>query len=165
MASLTAPAPASTSAERSYLDHGAPWWRRVLLTREMAIIALLLAVIIVASAVLPKFATPITLGFLLLDVTPILLIALPMTCVIITGEIDLSVGSMVGLGSVLFGIMHQAGLSIPVAALIAVLAGVVGGSSKSATCRSKLAQAPLSEARRSSSVRIALASSSGVGLL
>jgi rhamnose transport system permease protein len=128
MASLTAPAQASTSAERSYLDHGAPWWRRVLLTREMAIIALLLAVIIVASGVLPKFATPITLGFLLLDVTPLLLIALPMTCVIITGEIDLSVGSMVGLGSVLFGIMHQAGLSIPVAALIAVLAGVVGGT-------------------------------------
>ncbi|HEY6812924.1 MAG TPA: ABC transporter permease, partial [Propionibacteriaceae bacterium] len=100
----------------------------ILLTREMAIIALLLAVIIVASAVLPKFATPVTLGFLLLDVTPILLIALPMTCVIITGEIDLSVGSMVGLSSVLFGITHQAGLSIPVAALIAVLVGVVGGT-------------------------------------
>jgi rhamnose transport system permease protein len=128
MASLTAPAPASTEAQRSYLDHGAPLWRRILLTREMAIIALLLAVIIVASAVLPKFATPVTLGFLLLDVTPILLIALPMTCVIITGEIDLSVGSMVGLSSVLFGIMHQAGLPIPVAALIAVLVGAVGGT-------------------------------------
>jgi rhamnose transport system permease protein len=128
MASLTAPAQASTEAAQSYLDHGAPLWRRILLTREMAIIALLLAVIIVASAVLPKFATPVTLGFLLLDVMPILLIALPMTCVIITGEIDLSVGSMVGLSSVLFGLMHQAGLSIPVAALIAVLVGVVGGT-------------------------------------
>ena len=50
MASLTAPAEATTEAERSYLDHGAPLWRRVLLTREMAIIALLLAVIVVASA-------------------------------------------------------------------------------------------------------------------
>jgi rhamnose transport system permease protein len=125
--SLTAPAETTTEAERSYLDHGAPLWRRVLLTREMAIIVLLLAVIIVASAALPRFATPITLGFLLLDVMPILLIALPMTCVIITGEIDLSVGSMVGLSSVLFGIVHQAGLSIPLAALIAILAGVVGG--------------------------------------
>ena len=128
MASLTAPAEATTEAARSYLDHGAPLWRRVLLTREMAIIALLLAVIIVASAALPRFATPVTLGFLLLDVMPILLIALPMTCVIITGEIDLSVGSMVGLSSVLFGIMHQTGLSIPLAALIAVLAGIVGGA-------------------------------------
>ena len=72
-----------------YLDHGQPLWRRVLLTREMAIIALLIVVIIVASAVVPRFGTTVTLGFLLLDVTPILLIALPMTLVIITGEIDL----------------------------------------------------------------------------
>jgi len=128
VASLAAPAEASTAVELSYLDHGAPLWRRILLTREMAIIALLVAVIIVASAALPKFATPITLGFLLLDVTPILLIALPMTCVIITGEIDLSVGSMVGLSSVIFGIIHQAGLPIPIAALIAILVGVVGGA-------------------------------------
>ena len=128
VASLTAPVEASTAVEPSYLDHGAPLWQRILLTREMAIIALLIAVIIAASLELPKFATPITLGFLLLDVTPILLIALPMTCVIITGEIDLSVGSMVGLSSVLFGITHQAGLPIPAAALIAILVGVVGGA-------------------------------------
>ena len=41
--------------------------------------------------------------FLLLDVAPILLIALPMTLVIITGEIDLSVASTVALSSVILG--------------------------------------------------------------
>ena len=47
---------------------------------------------------------------------PILLIALPMTLIIVTGEIDLSVASVVALSSVLVGILHQdAGLSIPVA--------------------------------------------------
>ena len=130
MASVTAPAPAPApeTKERRYLDHGQPLWRRVLLTREMAIIGLLIVVIIVASAVVPRFGTTVTLGFLLLDVTPILLIALPMTLVIITGEIDLSVASMVGLSSVIFGVMHQTGLSIPTAALLALVVGAIGGT-------------------------------------
>ncbi len=129
MASVTAPAPAPApeTKERRYLDHGQPLWRRILLTREMAIIGLLIVVIIVAAAVVPKFGTTVTLGFLLLDVTPILLIALPMTLVIITGEIDLSVASMVGLSSVIFGVLYQAGLSIPTAALAALVVGAVGG--------------------------------------
>ena len=130
MASVTAPAPAPApdTKEQRYLDHGQPLWRRILLTREMAIIALLIAVIIVASAVVPRFGTTVTLGFLLLDVTPILLIALPMTLVIITGEIDLSVASMVGLSSVIFGVLHQSGLSIPIAALLALGVGAIGGT-------------------------------------
>ena len=128
MASLTAPAPTSVGPDRRYRDHGRPLWRRLLLTREMAIIALLVVVVVVASAVVPRFGTPVTLSFLLLDVTPILLIALPMTLVIITGEIDLSVASMVGLSSVVFGTVHQAGLPVPAAALVALLVGALGGA-------------------------------------
>ena len=94
----------------------------------MAIIGLLIAVVIVASAIVPKFGTPITMYFLLLDVTPILLIALPMTMVITTGEIDLSVASMAGLSSVLFGVMFQAGLPIPLAIVLALVAGAAGGA-------------------------------------
>ena len=67
--------------------------------------------------------------YLLLDMAPILLIALPMTLIIITGEIDLSVASVVGLSSVLVGLLHHdAGLSIPVAGLIAILVGAVAGA-------------------------------------
>ena len=44
----------------------------------------------------PNFDGPLTIYFLLLDIAPILLIALPMTLIIITGEIDLSVASIVG---------------------------------------------------------------------
>ena len=51
-----------------------------------------------------------------------------MTLVIITGEIDLSVASMVGLSSVVFGILHQGGLPIPLAAIVALVVGVVGGA-------------------------------------
>ena len=75
----------------------------------MAIIALLVIVAVVAVASVRGFASPITLTFLLLDVMPILLIALPMTLIIITGEIDLSVASIAGLASVLTGVLTRPG--------------------------------------------------------
>lgn len=115
------------TSERRYADYGRPAWRRILFNRESAIIALLLVVIAVASAIVPKFATPVTMGYLLFDITPILLIALAMAPVMITGDIDLSVGSMVGLSSVVLGILSQAGASIPVAALVALAVGAIGG--------------------------------------
>src|SRR5690606_34063725 len=63
-----------------------------------------------------------------LDVAPILFIALPMTLVIVTGEIDLSVGSMVGLSSVVTGALVQSGAPFEVAAIAALLVGVLGGA-------------------------------------
>jgi rhamnose transport system permease protein len=111
-----------------YQVHAEPLWKRVLLTREVAVIALLVVVVLYSNARVPNFSGPLTLPFLVLDVAPILLIALPMTLVIVTGEIDLSVASVVGLSSVLVGILHHdAGLSIPVAGLLALVAGVLCG--------------------------------------
>ena len=95
---------------RSYPAYGRPLWQRVLLTRETAVIVLLLAVIGYSMANVPFFDGPLTRYFLLLTITPILLIALPMTMVIVTGEIDLSVASVVGLSSVLVGVLHEHGL-------------------------------------------------------
>jgi len=113
---------------RTYAAHTQPLWRRVLLTRESAVIALLVIVTVYSLADVANFDGPLTLTYLLLDITPILLIALPMTMVIITGEIDLSVASVVGLSSVLLGDLHQAGLSIPLAALLACGAGLLCGA-------------------------------------
>ena len=87
--------------------------RRALLGRDAAIVALLVVVYLVGYTQVPYFAGPTTIYFLLLDVLPLLLIALPMTLIIITGEIDLSVASMLGLSSVLVGVLFQAGWSIP----------------------------------------------------
>jgi rhamnose transport system permease protein len=112
---------------RTYRAHARPAWRRILLTREMAIIALLLLVIGVALASVRNFDSPLTVTYLLRDVAPILLIALPMTLIIITEEIDLSVASIVGLSSVVTGLLTQAGLPFPAAALVASLVGTLGG--------------------------------------
>ncbi len=119
---------ATRAAGRSYPDYSEPLWRRVLLTRESAVIALTVLVIVYSLANVPNFDGPLTLKFLLQDIAPLLLIALPMTMVIITGEIDLSVASIMGLSSVLLGVLHEHGMPVPAAALLALLAGLACGA-------------------------------------
>src|SRR3954447_25816379 len=116
-------------ATRTYPAYSRSLWRRVLLTREFAVIALLAIVYFYSNANVPAFDGPLTLYYLFLDIAPILLIALPMTLVIITGEIDLSVASVMGLSSALIGVLHaDAGMSIPMAAVVAILVGAVCGA-------------------------------------
>jgi rhamnose transport system permease protein len=117
-----------TASPRVYKDYSRPLWQRILITREGAVYAALILVIIGATLSVRNFGSPITMTYLLLDVTPILLIALPMTLVIVTGEIDLSVASVVGLSSVVLGTLHQAGLPIPAAAIVAIVVGAVAGA-------------------------------------
>jgi rhamnose transport system permease protein len=113
----------------AYAAHAHPWWRRSLLTPEVAVILALVLVYGWSNANVANFDGPLTLYYLFLDTAPILLIALPMTLVIVTGEIDLSVASVVGLSSVLVGMLHHdAGLSIPAATVLAVLMGMVAGA-------------------------------------
>ena len=122
---LTRPEPGA----RTYPAYSRPLWQRALFTREFAVITLLVAVFFYSTANVPNFDGPLTLYYLFLDLAPIMLISLPMTMIIITGEIDLSVASVVGLSSVLVGILHQdAGLSIPAAAVLAILIGGVAGA-------------------------------------
>src|SRR5215510_1125543 len=56
------------------------------------------------------------------------LLAVALTPVIITGGIDLSVGSMMGLAAVVFGMAcNDWKLSLPAAASVALLTGLAGG--------------------------------------
>jgi rhamnose transport system permease protein len=113
---------------RTYKAHSHSAWRRALLTRETGVIALLVIVIAVALATVPNFDSPLTVTYLLRDLAPILLIALPMTLIIITEEIDLSVASIVGLSSVMTGILTQAGWPFALAAVTAVVVGAIAGA-------------------------------------
>lgn len=115
--------------ERTYADYSRPLLWRVMLTREFAVIALLVLVYFYAYGNVANFDGPLTLYYLFLDIAPILLIALPMTLVIITGEIDLSVASTMGLTSVMLGILHHdAGLSIPLAIVGSLVIGSICGA-------------------------------------
>ncbi|MBE1875641.1 ABC transporter permease [Myceligenerans pegani] len=119
---------AGPNGGRVYAAHARPLWRRVLVTREASIIGLLLAVVAVATVAVPNFDSPLTTTFLLREITPILLVALPMTLIIVTEEIDLSVASVIGLSSVVVGLGVQAGWPFPVAVGLAVVVGAVAGA-------------------------------------
>lgn len=112
---------------RTYRAHARPFWRRALLTREAAVIGILLLVIVVSLATVRNFDSPLTVTYLLRDIAPILLIALPMTLIIVTEEIDLSVASIVGLSSVTVGVLTQSGWPFEIAALAAIVVGLVAG--------------------------------------
>ncbi|GGM08303.1 ABC transporter permease [Promicromonospora citrea] len=118
----------SAPTNRPVPTHARPWWQRALLTREMLTLAILAVAWVVASATVRGFDGPLTITYLVLDIAPVLLIALPMTLVVATGEIDLSVASVVGLSSVTFGLLFQAGAGPWQAALVSVLLGAVCGA-------------------------------------
>ncbi|PWH13459.1 MAG: autoinducer 2 import system permease LsrD [Anaerolineae bacterium] len=61
------------------------------------------------------------------DFAHIMLAALPLTLVIITGGIDISIASVMGLTSIVLGVTWQAGLDIFVAMVVALLVGVLCG--------------------------------------
>lgn len=125
-ATLTGTATQTTTI-RHIADYDRPLWQRLLLTREAAIIGLFVLVVIVAAAIIPNFGSQITMTYLLLDMFPILIIALPMTAIIVTGEIDLSVASVVGFSSVLTGVLTQAGVPFGLTIVIAIVAGLLCG--------------------------------------
>jgi rhamnose transport system permease protein len=95
---------------------------------DTAIIIAVLLSIAVASATVTGFASPRNTGFLLIDLIPILLLALPMTLIILTGEIDLSVASVAGFVSCVFGSLWSAGLSLELIIPLCVVLGAVSGA-------------------------------------
>jgi len=119
---------ASTSKTLQGEPKGRTGLKRMLLGRDAIMIYLLLATIVLFALFLPRFASPVTVGFLLLDVIPVLLIAMPMTLIVITGEIDLSVASIAGLTSASLGVMWAAGIEMGVAIALAIVIGILAGA-------------------------------------
>ncbi len=96
--------------------------------QERVLIVLLLAEIAIFSFVGQNFLTSAN-GFEIVRLSVELgLLALSLTPVIVTGGIDLSVGSMMGLAAVLFGkLWRDFGWPIELAALAALFTGFAGG--------------------------------------
>ena len=122
-------APEHREPTRSYPSYSRPLALRLLGTREFAVFALLVGVFLYATANVEFFDGPLTLYFLFRDLAPVLVIALPLTLIIVTGEIDLSVASVMGLSAVVMAMLHfEAGWSIPAAAAAAVVVGTICGA-------------------------------------
>ncbi len=101
--------------------------RRLLTSRAALMTYILVALLVFASVMVPRFAQPRTATFLLLDVIAILLMAMPMTLVMINGDIDLSVASVAGLSSASLGVLYAVGMPFWWAVVVCLLIGLACG--------------------------------------
>lgn len=101
------------------------WWNAY--RQEAVLIGLLAVLMIWAGMVDPLFTAWNTQLKLSENIWEVALLALPMTLIIITGGIDLSVGSTMALSTVCFGLGIRGGLPFGVAAVLALVAGVAAG--------------------------------------
>src|SRR5262249_23649675 len=100
----------------------------VLSTGVWILLAALLAEVALFSAIAQNFLSASNFFEVLRFSVELGLLAIALTPVIITGGIDLSVGSMMGLAAVVFGaVWRDWSLPLPAAACITLLLGIAGG--------------------------------------
>lgn len=102
-------------------------WAR-LRTWEGFLVCALIFIVLMNTVLSPQFMTlgnQINLFHLSIEK---IIVALAMTFIIINAEIDLSVGSMMGLAACAFGYLFQAGVDPVLSIGIVLLIGVVGGA-------------------------------------
>ena len=103
-------------------------WRSVLLRHEMVLLAVVVIEWLCFNAIGPRFGTLDNNFDILRHTVEIGLLALAMTPIVLTGGIDLSVGSLLGLCAILFGkLWRDAGLPPMVAAACTLGIGAIGG--------------------------------------
>ena len=96
-------------------------------SQELVLLVALAVALAILAVLTDRFMTVSNLlnqGRLMTEVA---LVALPMTFIIITGGIDLSVGSIMGLTAILLGIFWQMGMPLPIAVAAAITVAAVAG--------------------------------------
>ena len=119
----TASAPAATLDET---HRDLPW--RAALRWESGLVVVLIATLIFARTESSSFFTQSTMFYVGLNMGEIAIMALPLMLIVMTGEIDLSVASMLGLSGTIMGYLFHSGWNIYLAMAMALLAGAVGGA-------------------------------------
>ena len=101
---------------------------RMLVRWEVLLLVLLGCTVAYGADVSPYFLQSSNLFFICLNVGEVAIMALPLTMIVITGEIDLSVASTLGLCGVLMAELFKHGWGIWPAMILAVLLGAVLGA-------------------------------------
>lgn len=104
---------------RSFLANFQRW--------EWMLVGLILVAIVANSRLSPFFLDARNLSRTSSDFMEIGLMMLPMVFIIITGNIDLSIASNMGMSASFMGLLHNQGVNIWVAALAGLLLGTLGG--------------------------------------
>ena len=96
--------------------------------QETVLAALLVGLLTLAWRLNPKFLAAGAQWELSTHVWELALLTLPMTLIILTAGIDLSVGSTMALCAVVFGLTFHAGIAVPIACLLTLLVGAGAGA-------------------------------------
>lgn len=102
--------------------------RARLFSWEMLLLAVAVAIFVANSFASPYFLDAWSLSDLTFNFTEKALIALPMALLIISGEIDLSVASIIALSSTLMGLAAQYGVGTPGLVGIGIATGLLCGA-------------------------------------
>ncbi len=94
---------------------------------ETTLLLLLVAEILLFGGLNPRMLDMNMLLFSTSDFICIGIVALPLTLVIISGGIDISLGSTIGLCAIGLGVMMQAGWPLPVAIILTLALGMLCG--------------------------------------
>lgn len=122
---MTSTTPATPSVWRRFTVGKSPW------IPALAAVGILVVMLVAGQAYFGNFVTPRVVSSLLLDNAYLVIIAVGMTFVILTGGIDLSVGAVMGFTGILGARMlldgWPVGIVIPVMILCGSLIGAVIG--------------------------------------
>ncbi len=94
---------------------------------ETLLAIVLVGLIVVGASLSNVFLTPQNFANLISSLIEVAIMSLPMALIIISGEIDLSVESMVGLSAAILGALYAAGVPIEVAIVAVLVVGALGG--------------------------------------
>jgi rhamnose transport system permease protein len=94
---------------------------------EFFLLLLIVAVVVVNAQLSPYFLNATNLSRTSSDFMEIGLMMLPMVFIIVTGNIDLSVASNLGMSASFMGLLHNMGVNIWLAALAGLALGTLGG--------------------------------------
>ncbi len=95
---------------------------------EIFLVVLFVGALLYGGAETHEFFTQDTIFYFGINNGAVAIMALPMALIIITGEIDLSVASMLGLGASVYADLFSHGVETWVAVVIVLLVGAAGGA-------------------------------------
>ena len=102
-------------------------WSGALARWETLLLIALIGLIVLGNALSPFFLTAGNFSNLIAALMEVAIMALPMTLIIVAGEIDLSVESMAGLACAVLGFLYGEGVPLGTAIPLVLLLGALGG--------------------------------------
>ncbi|MEE4495150.1 ABC transporter permease [Streptomyces sp. BE230] len=98
---------------------------------DTAVGVLLIVLLLCSFSFVDNFGNALNISFLIGNTLPIALIALPMTMLVVSGEVDLSVGSTAGLSGAVMGALWNQGMAIetiiPLCLALGIVCGLING--------------------------------------